>query len=216
MTVCVAHAPADRAAAEGLEKVVERRGQFVELDDGVTALRPIQHGDVLILLVSQALMFATARLRIEQRALDAWADGRLIVVKLDHGIAPVGLRDLPAIDASFEAQREFTWMKVADAIREKLRPSQPPAAAAPRAAKGRGWPLWLVLLLIAAAAVIAPLLSARTNSAIESHVVLFGIAYTWAQIGVAIGAVLALAVVVALLAMVLGRASRRKEAPGAP
>ncbi|HEX8903005.1 toll/interleukin-1 receptor domain-containing protein [Vitreimonas sp.] len=125
MTVYLAHAPADRDAAEALEKVIERRGQFVELDDGQVALRPIQASDVFVLLVSQALLFATARLRLEQRALDAWADGRLILVKLDNGIAPVGLRDLPAIDASFEAQREFKWNEVADAIREKVRASLP-------------------------------------------------------------------------------------------
>ena len=105
--------------------MIERRGQFVELDDGQTAMRPIQASDVFVLLVSQALLFATARLRLEQRALDAWADGRLILVKLDNGIAPVGLRDLPAIDASFEAQREFKWNEVADAIREKIRASLP-------------------------------------------------------------------------------------------
>lgn len=135
MTVFIAHAPADRQAAEGLEKVIERRGQFAELDDGQTALRPVQPSDVLVLLVSQALVFATARLRLEQRALDAWAAGRLVVVKLDRGIAPVGLRDLPAIDASFEAQREFKWNEVADAIREKLK-----ARAAPRAPSGgRPW-----------------------------------------------------------------------------
>ncbi|UPT64406.1 MAG: toll/interleukin-1 receptor domain-containing protein [Hyphomonadaceae bacterium JAD_PAG50586_4] len=122
MTVYLAHAPADTDAAEALEKVIERRGQFVELDDGQTAMRPIQASDVFVLLVSQALLFATARLRLEQRALDAWADGRLILVKLDNGIAPVGLRDLPAIDASFEAQREFKWNEVADAIREKSAP----------------------------------------------------------------------------------------------
>jgi hypothetical protein len=121
MTVFISHAPADQNAAEALEKVIERRGQFAELDDGQTAMRPVQGGDVLVLLVSQALTFATARLRLEQRALDAWADGRLMIVKLDHGIAPVGLRDLPAIDASFEAQREFKWMEVADAIRDKIR-----------------------------------------------------------------------------------------------
>ncbi len=121
MTVFISHAPADRNAAEALEKVIERRGQFAELDDGQTAMRPVQGGDVLVLLVSQALTFATARLRLEQRALDAWAEGRLVIVKLDHGIAPVGLRDLETIDASFEAQREFTWLKVADAIRDKLR-----------------------------------------------------------------------------------------------
>lgn len=127
MTVFVAHAPPDRPAAEALEKAIERRGQFAELDDGVTALRPVQGGDVLVLLVSQALMFATARLRIQQRALDAWADGRLIVVRLDKGVAPVGLRDLPAIDASFEAQRAFKWNEVADAVREKLKARPVPA-----------------------------------------------------------------------------------------
>lgn len=129
MTVFISHAPADRSAAEALEKVIERRGQFAELDDGQTALRPVQSGDALVLLVSQALTFATARLRLEQRALDAWANGRLVVVKLDHGFPPVGLRDLPSIDATFEAQREFTWLKVADAIRESLRARAPAPSA---------------------------------------------------------------------------------------
>src|SRR6185503_7305494 len=120
MTVFVAHAPANKAAAEALEKFIERRGQFAELDDGQTALRPVQRGDVVVLLMSKDFVFAPTRLRLEQRALDAWAEGRLIVVKLDHGIAPVGLRDLPAIDASFEAQREFKWQEVANAVRERL------------------------------------------------------------------------------------------------
>jgi len=120
MTVFVAHAPANKAAAEALEKFIERRGQFAELDDGQTALRPVQWGDVVVLLMSKDFVFAPTRLRLEQRALDAWAEGRLIVVKLDHGIAPVGLRDLPAIDASFEAQREFKWQEVANAVRERL------------------------------------------------------------------------------------------------
>jgi hypothetical protein len=116
MTVFLAHAPADRQTAEAVEKVIERRGQFCELDDGQTALKPVGNGDAFVLLVSQALTFATARLRLEQRALDAWAQGRLVVVNLDHGIAPVGLRDLPAIDATFEAAREFKWNEVADAV----------------------------------------------------------------------------------------------------
>ncbi len=128
MTVFLAHAPADRNAAEALEKIIERRGQFCELDDGQTALKPVGNGDAFVLLVSQALTFATARLRLEQRALDAWAQGRLVVVKLDHGIAPVGLRDLPAIDATFEAAREFKWNEVADAVTKVIR--APPAADA--------------------------------------------------------------------------------------
>lgn len=130
MTVFIAHAPADREAAEALEKFVERRGQFVELDDGQTALRPVQSSDVVVLLISQNLLFAPTRLRLEQRALDAWAEGRLVAVKLDNGIAPVGLRDLPAIDASIEAQREFTWQEAAGAVIERLKapPPTPPAA----------------------------------------------------------------------------------------
>lgn len=138
MTVFIAHAPADRVHAEALERAIERRGQFTELDDGQTALRPVQHGDVFVLLVSQALTFATARLRLEQRALDAWAENRLILVKLDHGVAPVGLRDLPAIDASFEAQRVFKWGEVADEARVKL--SAGPAAPQASDAADRGGP----------------------------------------------------------------------------
>lgn len=159
MTVFIAHAPADRGAAEALEKAIERRGHFTELDDGVVALRPVQQGDVLVLLVSQALTFATARLRLEQRALDAWADDRLVMVKLDQGIAPVGLRDLPAVDASFEAQREFKWNEVAEQLRDKLK-APAPASTAPRGRKAapqaeagkRG-------VSFAVAAVLAPLLA---------------------------------------------------------
>src|SRR6185295_19574084 len=131
MTVFLAHAPADREATEALEKFLERRGQFVELDDGSTAMRPVQASDVLVLLMSKDFVFAPTRLRLEQRALDAWAEQRLIVVKLDKGMAPVGLRDLPAIDASFEAKREFTWQEVANAIRERARAQVAPADAAP-------------------------------------------------------------------------------------
>jgi hypothetical protein len=162
MTVFIAHAPADRHLAEALEKVIERRGQFAELDDGQTALRPVQSGDALVLLVSSALTFATARLRLEQRALDAWAAGRLVIVKLDHGIPPVGLRDLPMIDATFEAAREFKWNETADAVRDALKtplasrdadeeegapPTAPTAPARKSAAPGLGAIIVAVLLL---------------------------------------------------------------------
>jgi hypothetical protein len=125
MTVYVAHAPADREAAEALEKFLERRGQFVELDDGSTALAPVRQSDVVVLLLSKDFVFGPTRLRLEQRALDAWADQRLVVVKLDESIAPVGLRDLRAIDASFEARREFTWQEIANQVRDTL--ARPPA-----------------------------------------------------------------------------------------
>ncbi len=155
MTIFIAHAPADREAAEALERFLERRGQFVELDDGAAALRPVQASDVVVLLLSKDFVFAPARLRLEQRALDAWTDERLVVVKLDNGVAPVGLRDLSAIDASFEAQREFKWQGVATAIQGVL--SGSPAhdaphspAAAPRRRGGHAWLWWIVGLVVLA------------------------------------------------------------------
>ncbi len=168
MTVFLAHAPANRETTEALEKFLERRGQFVELDDGHTAMRPVQSSDVLVLLLSKDLVFAPTRLRLEQRALDAWAEQRLIVVKLDKGIAPVGLRDLPAIDASFEAKREFTWQEVANAIRERGRAQVAPTDAMPPTAspqkKGKGlhgavYALGLFLLAIPGLVVAAALAS---------------------------------------------------------
>jgi hypothetical protein len=53
--------------------------------------------------------------------LDAWADERLVLVKLDHSFLPVGMRDLPAIDASFETGRQLSvWPKVERAAKEAM------------------------------------------------------------------------------------------------
>jgi hypothetical protein len=163
MTVFITSAPADRDAAEALEKFIERRGQFTEMDDGQAALRPVQPNDVVVLLVSQHFVFAPTRLRLEQRALDAWSDGRLIIVKLDTSLAPVGLRDLPAIDASFDAQREFKWQEVANAVREKLN-AQPPAethtaneAPPPAMTPPRKSSVWIYLMLALLALGVAAL-----------------------------------------------------------
>jgi hypothetical protein len=132
MAIFLLHAKPDLAVAEALETVLERRcGQFVELDDGETALRPLGALDAVVLLISKDLIFSPWRLRLEQRALDAWAEGKLVLVKLDKNFAPVGLRDLPFIDASFEAQRDFTWGDVATQVKQKLTIAPPPAASAP-------------------------------------------------------------------------------------
>ncbi len=163
MTVFVSHAAADLAVAMDLEKAIERRGVFVELDDGETALRPVQATDAVVVLVSKDFVFSPWRLRLEQRALDAWTQGKLVLVKLDHAFAPVGLRDLPAIDASFEAQREFTWMKVAEAVRAALKaPARDavgdPVAHAPPTClqkKRGGWLGALALVLLMAPGIAA-------------------------------------------------------------
>jgi hypothetical protein len=116
MTVYIAFAEADRASAEALERTLERRGHFVEPDNGEAALRPVAPADVVITLISENFAHGAGRLRLEQRALDAWTEGGLVLVKLDDTPAPVGLRDLPSIDARSEDKREAAWAEVHAAI----------------------------------------------------------------------------------------------------
>ncbi|MDZ4775856.1 MAG: toll/interleukin-1 receptor domain-containing protein [Alphaproteobacteria bacterium] len=166
MTVFIAHAEADRAAAEALEKFLERRGLFVELETGERGFRHVQHADTVVALWSKDTVFSPYRLLFEKRTMEAWADEQLVMVKLDHAFSPVGLRDLAAIDASFEAQRDIAWSAVAKVAQDaRTRPApapqmqeqssgapsdEPPRAPTPREKRKRGvgW-LSLVFLLLA-------------------------------------------------------------------
>jgi hypothetical protein len=118
MTVFISHASADQAEAEALESLLERRGQFVERDDGEVALAPVAEHDIVIALISNAFAADANKLRLSQRALDAWSAGRLILVRLDETPAPIGLRDLPAADASVAETRDLAWVDVATAIQK--------------------------------------------------------------------------------------------------
>jgi hypothetical protein len=135
MTVFIAHAPADGAAAVELEQLLERRGHFAEADDGEAALRPVEASDVVILLLSRNFAACEARLRLGQRALDAWAAAKLVLVKLDASPAPLGFRDLTAIDAADLGAREAAWGLVAAAAQQTFkimaRPQGPNTAPAP-------------------------------------------------------------------------------------
>ena len=133
MTVFIAHAEVDRAPAEALEKYLERRGVFAEIEDGVRAFRVAQGADLIVVLWSKGATAAPRRLALERRTFEAWADDRLILVKLDRAFAPAGLRDLPAIDASVEAQRDIAWAAVNKRALDE-RPAPPaPAPTAPAA-----------------------------------------------------------------------------------
>jgi len=139
MTVFIAHAEADRAAAEALEKFLERRGLFVELETGQRGFRHVQPADTVVALWSKDTVFSPYRLLFEKRTMEAWADEQLVMVKLDHAFAPVGLRDLPAIDASFEPQRDIAWSAVAKVAHDaRLRPAPAPLDAFQRGADGQG------------------------------------------------------------------------------
>jgi hypothetical protein len=168
MTVFIAHAEADRPAAEALEKFLERRGLFVELETGERGFRPVQGADTVVALWSKDTTFSPYRLLFEKRTMEAWADEQLVLVKLDHAFAPVGLRDLPALDASFEQQRDITWAAVAKTAQDaRVRPAPapemqnrartpPPAAPAPAPAMRRKGGLgWLTLVFGLMVALVA-------------------------------------------------------------
>ncbi len=119
MYAFIAHAEADQAAADDLKVFLKTRGLIAETETGARGFRHLQTTDVVIALWSQKSVFGTHRMMMEKRMLDAWADGRLVLVKLDHGFLPVGLRDLSAIDASMESGRKLAfWPQVERAARD--------------------------------------------------------------------------------------------------
>jgi hypothetical protein len=121
MFVFIAHAEADQAAADDLKAFLKSRGLVTETETGARGFRHLQASDVVVALWSQKSVFGAYRMMMERRMFDAWADGRLVLVKLDHGFLPVGLRDLPAIDASFETGRQLSvWPQVERAAREAM------------------------------------------------------------------------------------------------
>lgn len=121
MFVFIAHAEADQGAAEELKAFLKSRGLIAETETGARGFRHLQASDVVIALWSQKSVFGNHRMVMEKRMLDAWADGKLVLVKLDNGFLPVGMRDLAAINASFESARKMTvWPQVERAAREAI------------------------------------------------------------------------------------------------
>lgn len=121
MRVFIAHAEADQAAADELKEYLKPNGYFAQTETGARGFGYLQPSDIVIVLWSRHCVFSPYRMQFEQRLLDAWADERLVLVKLDHYFLPVGARDLPAIDASFESARQITaWRDVARRTREQM------------------------------------------------------------------------------------------------
>ncbi|MBP9235106.1 MAG: toll/interleukin-1 receptor domain-containing protein [Hyphomonadaceae bacterium] len=119
MFAFIAHSEADQTAADDLKAFLKTRGLVAETESGARGFRFLQSTDVVIALWSQKSVFGTHRMLMEKRMLEAWADGRLVLVKLDHSFLPVGMRDLAAIDASAESGRKIAfWPQVERAARE--------------------------------------------------------------------------------------------------
>jgi len=121
MFAYIAHAAADQAAADDLKAFLKTRALVAETESGARGFRYLQATDVVIALWSQKSVFGVHRMQMEKRMLDAWADGRLVLVKLDHAFLPVGMRDLTAIDAAMESGRKLAfWPQVERAAREVI------------------------------------------------------------------------------------------------
>lgn len=121
MQAYIAHAEADQAIADELKESLLPWGFFAQTETGAKGFRHLQASDVVIALWSKHCLFSPYRMQMERRMLEAWADGRLVLVKLDHQFLPVGLRDLPAIDATFESARgTVTWREVQRAAKDAM------------------------------------------------------------------------------------------------
>ncbi len=121
MRAFIAHGEADQAIADELREYLKPLGLFAETESGARGFRHLQKSDVVIALWSRNALFTSQRMMLEKRMLDAWADGQLVLVKLDHHFFPVGMRDLPYIDATFEAARKTTaWRDVARQAKETM------------------------------------------------------------------------------------------------
>jgi hypothetical protein len=148
MFVSIAHSQADLSVAEALKAFLEAQAFQVELLGEDAWSRPRRPDGAIVALWSKESPFAPHRLAFEKLALDAWSDSRLVFVKLDAHFAPVGLRDLSFIDATFETQREVVaWRGVAKRLRELQHPPRilsqetaPSALQAPAPAPPGGEP----------------------------------------------------------------------------
>jgi hypothetical protein len=106
MDVLLIHASDRAAQADAFAAVVmEQRGAFeiVRLDERATTLPASLHISAVMLLWSRGLdPFPQG---LDRVALEAWAEDRLLLITLDDSERPLGLRDLPVIEASGSNQK---------------------------------------------------------------------------------------------------------------
>ena len=85
--------------------------------------------DLVIILWSEQSAQSPWVRQETQLALDAWEDGRLLLVRLDSTLPPLGLRDVECLDVS-QATEQAAVELIATRIRNQFAPSALPAPAA--------------------------------------------------------------------------------------
>lgn len=134
-------APGDKDAGDALAEWLKLRGFVVRTDYGSFQYPPLRGNEVLVMLWSRTALMSVKQMFLINRAIDAWEAGRLVAVKLDHGLKPRGLGDVDMVDLAFAPAREHRYMDVAKAVREIASPPAPPMAPAPFPAPGGAAPL---------------------------------------------------------------------------
>lgn len=129
MAVVILHAESEALEAEALAKACERRGLFLELDNGAWLGRVWRPQDICVALLRpewSQRQGAAGRLR---RAFDAAVEARLVPAPMEGAIVPFGWRDLPPAP--------LQWNTLADMLLASTRgpPAEEPAIG--RAASGR-------------------------------------------------------------------------------
>ncbi len=117
MRVYLIAAPEDETEAEKLAAYLKRFGVFIRSEYGKFAYPPAQHGEFTLALWSRNAMMSTRQMMLTNRAIDAWAEGQLVMARLEHGLNPRGLSDLEMVDLTFEAAREHRYRDVLTALR---------------------------------------------------------------------------------------------------
>ena len=106
---------ADDAAAAETEALLKQRGYQVRRADETLAFPPARYQEITLALWSKSAQSSLKQILFTNRAIDAWAQGRLIFAQLDHTLLPCGLGDIGTIDLSLASAHVAGVGKIVDA-----------------------------------------------------------------------------------------------------
>ena len=145
MRVYLIAAPEDEAEGEKLAEYLKRFGVFIRSEYGKLAYPPAHHGEFTLALWSRNAMMSSRQMMLTNRAIDAWAEGQLVMARLDPGLNPRGLSDLDMVDLGMPSMREHRYHDVLNALRamqdaQRRARVAPPSVSAPPGGSGGSGP----------------------------------------------------------------------------
>ncbi len=111
-------ADADASAAAEIEALLQQRGYVVRRAEEKLGFPPAQAEEITLAVWSRAVALSRRQTQFTNRAIDAWADGRLTFAQLDNSLLPRGLGDIEAIDLSVASGRVAAVWRIVEAAQE--------------------------------------------------------------------------------------------------